>query len=280
MKVTKMKRLYFDTNILNRLVKFSNYKEIFERLKDEKYKVCISEVTIFEVLRDQNDMEKVEKIIIMLQEANKISKIVILPSINQVIIDFIEGKESKTSKCYVINDVINNPEKTFVCSDDFSNYSIDFKKIIKIVKTTIKDLYFCEKCKKCENKYCEPKIINMTNMIIEIFLKENYYIFDEHTIQSYWANKNVLSNQDKDVAIKELNPLLVCEISPFRNMARMMISQKSSNMSNGVFCDALHILYFYYVDLYVSDDHHFKNILKNVIGFDEMLEQLNFERVG
>lgn len=273
-------KIYFDTNILNKLAYMNGYEYFFKRLSAKGYIVCISEVTILEILRDLFDLENIDKIITMLQNANRISKILVLPSINQVIIDFIKETKTYSTNNKVILDVINNRQKGFKIPLDSATYlKYGFKEEIKIVKNAIKALFEQASCIKCEDYYCENKITEMSQALIYLFLKGNYCIFDKDTLPSYFRKEKISTDNEIDREISRLSPLLLSNISPIRNMARMLISQKK-NKTNGVFCDAMHMLYLHYVDLFASDDKHFKDNLSNVVTFDELIDMtIEYDKV-
>lgn len=266
-------KLYLDANILNRLAYVDNYKIVFQRLKEKKYIICISEVTILEILRDRTDLNNIDKIVTMLQEANEISKVVILPSINQIIMNHVKGRKSYSSKCKTIVDVINNKRMAFITDYNFDKYSIYFKELQKMFRNDIKKAYKDE-CPNCNNFYCDNMITSIAQALVYLFFKCDYCIFDRSTMPLYWKRKKINSEQEKDRIITEITPVLIDEISPIRNMARMIISQKR-DMTNGIFGDGLHLLYLEYVDYYVSNDNDFNELLKNVITFDELLGLVN-----
>ena len=89
-------RIYFDTNILNKLAYVENYDFVFERIRERGHSICVSEVTIFEILRDQDDQNNIDKIITMLQSISDL--LIILPSISEVLVGFVSAKKVKTKK--------------------------------------------------------------------------------------------------------------------------------------------------------------------------------------
>ena len=112
--MNESKRVYFDTMVLNRIAYIDNYSFIFERMKENGYILCISEVNIFEILRDQSDLYNIDKIIAMLQHANKINNLVILPYVSEILVNYLLSDDLiYTTHDDVIKDVINDETKEF-----------------------------------------------------------------------------------------------------------------------------------------------------------------------
>lgn len=270
------KRVYFDTNVLNKLAYVVNYKKIFNRLIENDYVICISEINIFEVIRDQNDKNNIDKITIMLQELNQSNKIIILPSINQILLDYLMDLKTNNSNNNVIIDVINDREKEFIVDNDsVSTLVVGFKKMCKEFNKLIKKVYENCECKTCDSFYCNIKIDEITVLIAHYFLLCNFYIFDEDSVNDFWEKLKIIENKAKEDYINSNLSKILSDNSPYRDIARMIVSQKR-NMSNGTFLDGLNMCYLNFVDLLVSDDKYYEIVNKS-ISLNEFMKMINIK---
>lgn len=274
------KYIYFDTNVINKLAYVNNYDFIFRRMKKFNHFVCISEVTIFEVLRDRTDQNNIDKIIIMLQSINSI--LIVLPSLNDIVTYFLLNKtidiDFKKYNCKgVIKEVLNDPKRTFIIAKEYEVFLTDsYKEFCKLINKEIKKLFDNEECKNCRNYYCDIKIKEISLLFTSLFLINKFSLIAESDIDSCWKKLDIFNIDDKINYINSNTDWIIGDNSIFNNMARFAIIQKN-NMNNGTFNDCLHLAYLNYVDFIVSDDKHFKNNIQRVLTLDEYLESINIK---
>jgi len=268
-------RVYFDTNILNSLAYVENYDYIFQRMREKGHFVCISEVTIFEVLRDQSDLENIDKIITMLQSVSDL--IIILPSTSEILISFLEGRKIKTEK-NILHKVLFNKNSFFKIKDNNSKKNIEeYKSFSKNFRKEIKKLYKNPECEKCGERYCDNKISEISNIFIEIFLIYEFNLILKNKIKFYWRKRFIFSEIKKYEHIKSLENILLSEISPFRQMGRFgAIESKERN--NGIFGDCLHMLYLNFLDILVSNDGSYRHVTKSM-NLEDYLKSINIKIV-
>ena len=250
MKIKKTTNVYFDTNLLNKLAYVRNYNHVFEVMKKYSQVVCISELTIFEILRDQKDLNNIENIIIMLQSANSKCGIKVLPSISQVFISYLFGKKIVRSESKVIIDVIKNPKKTFIYDDNVRDYlRSDFKDIqtgFKSIVKSIKDMQ-----SGCANiDLLDYKIIFFAQLLFNLFLKSELSPFKSKSYNKF-QNTYLRTGNDIDNFFDAKCDLATSNESPFYIASFSMLSQ-SKKVNNGIFMDGLHSCYYHYVDCFVQ----------------------------
>lgn len=276
--MNESKRVYFDTMVLNKIAYIDNYSFIFERMKENGYILCISEVNIFEILRDQSDLYNIDKIITMLQQANKINNLVILPYVSEILVNYLLSDDLiYATHDDVIKDVINDETKEFkIDKNSIETLTYEFKLFCKKFKDEIKKFELTENCKNCEKKYCNLRIQFVSKLIALIWLDKDFCFFNNDIVKLFWEKNKIKNVYDLEKIIDENNRILNLN-SPYMNYARMVVSQRKK-VSNGVFLDGAHMCFLEYVDIMVSDDNEFKN-LKNNYCLDEYLELLNIKLV-
>ena len=255
--------IYFDTCVLNKLAYIRNYDYIFKKLENYNYKVCISEVNILEILRDIKDESNTDKIITMLQNVNELY---LLPSVNEIISSFIKKQKIKMKidgMNKVIVEVLSDKKLIFEIDnkEDLYKYKEGYKFFSKILK----------KIKKCDE--CKERINIATKLFATILIKFDIY-FNDNT--KLLKEINVKSDEQLERYIDEnFEYLIENDKSPFRNMGRMAILQKTPN--NGTFNDCIQVIYFNFVDYIISDDQHFRLNLNNCLTFEELMEKINIK---
>ena len=264
-------RIYFDTNILNKLAYVENYDFVFERIRERGHSICVSEVTIFEILRDQDDQNNIDKIITMLQSISDL--LIILPSISEVLVGFVSAKKVKTKK-NVLHKTLTNKKRMFKISEkSLPNLTTGYKTLSKMFRKEIKNLYKDPDCEKCGERYCDVKITEIAYHFIGLFMIMNFQLLLKNDFKKYWRKRMIFSEKRKIDHINKLSPVLLCEISPFREMARFCAIE-STERNNGILGDCLHMVYLNFVDIIVSDDGSYKHLTKNKT-LDEYLELID-----
>lgn len=249
-------------------------------MKEYNHFICISEVTIFEILRDRSDLYNIDKITVMLQKA--IDIVIVLPLLDGVIVDFLDKNkidlEHNKYQKNIIREVLNNPKKCFVVSKASEEIiTKNYKLFCKFINSVIKEIYQNNKCKNCEYYYCYENIDQVTSVFITLFLINDFSLLGESSISKYLNKLNI--NNDDDSKIDYINnnyEKFYGKESIFRNMARFAILQKS-DMNNGTLNDCLHIAYIGYVDYIVSNDKHFLNYVKNVMSLEQYLKSISIK---
>lgn len=251
--MVKSTKVYFDTNVLNDLAYVRNYTHVFNVMKRYNQVICISEVTIFEILRDQKDLYNIEKVIMMLQDANNICGVIVLPSIDQVLIGYLSHKKISRSESTIIVDVISNCEKTFLYDEEAKEYFlIGFKEVQKSFKDIIKNVNVCDE--ECDYKY-RCNVTFFSQLLFNMFLKFDFSPFYSKLYKKFYNSKKLYDAKKLLKYYDRKCRHASSSKSPFYLASQVMISQ-ANDLSNGVFMDGLHACYYCYVDCYVSNDKH------------------------
>ena len=262
MNVNK-KYLYFDTCVLNELAYIENNDYIFKKLKEKNYVVCISEVNIYEILRDTKDDANVNKVVTMLQSIEDIN---ILPFINDIINNYINFQQNPTCiKSHVIFEVLSNSELEFK-TKAIKKYLEELKFFYKEFNKVVKTICNCKHNSKCKSF----SINNLTYTFALLFLSTDIYSFSFET-KAFYNEKKA-----KEFISKNFDYLILNNNSPFRKMAKFAIAQ-NENLTNGTFNDCIHSIYFDIIDLIISDDKHFLDYAKNCLSLNSLLETLNIK---
>lgn len=262
--------LYFDTCVLNRLAYITNYNHIFKRLKENNFVICISEITIIEILKDTKDKYNIDKIITMLQDINDM--IYVLPSIKTIIYSFLKKQKVKlnlNNSNKVINKVLNNKKMEFKIDNinNLDNLKSFYKEYKKIIKANIK-------CKECSKEFCTLNINNASFTFAFLLMGCDSFFLDNMNIKNLWKLIDINSDEELiEYIYKNYDYLINNDSSPFRQMGKLAILEKK--VSNGTFNDCVQVIYNTFVDYYISDDKHFKENLSNCLTLDELLMRVN-----
>lgn len=268
----KKKYLYLDTCILNKMAYISNYDYILKKMKKAGYIICISEITILEILKDTNDKYNVEKILQMLQSVGSIN---LLPSISTIVSCFLEHKPlilELNNNDKLILDVLYNKELTFIVNDESNlnkakEFYKEFNKMIKSIKV----------CDSCSEFYCDKRVNKATELFVLTILLQFPFFMDNIQLNKLCTKLDLNNSENIGTYINNnYNYLIENEFSPFKMMGRMAILQKNK-LSNGTFNDCLQMIYLPFIDYFISDDKNLLDNIENCISFNELMESVNLK---
>lgn len=137
-----MRKIYFDTNIYNKIILMKKPEKVFEKMKEYNHILCVSEVNIFEILRNQSESRELDKMISVIQQANKINKVIILPSVQDILINYLSNDNMVLTKSKIISDVVNDENKEFkIKKDDVKKLTNNFKNFCKVFRKKLKTYF-------------------------------------------------------------------------------------------------------------------------------------------
>jgi len=296
------KNVYFETSAVNYLA--NKYKwndavttKAFQSVRGNKW--YLSPVTIWEILLTSDEIKK-EKIIYYSQHLF-FEKLLNSPS--ELIINFILSGCPQEEKKYDFHSN-SNLQKTWqnLCSEKNKTFIYDKKalrdrteyiqKLSKQLFSIINKVIF-----NLEIKDLYTSLPILLNIYIQKFKKRNiikdvkfekifklsilfiFYILcleidlDANPIKEFWDNINISDTGERLNYIVENYESLIYR-GPFIEMALMAYNQikEKNTSSRGLFFDCLHSIYLPYVNYFITNDDHFKNLRNN-------LDHLNYLKI-
>lgn len=294
----KNKNIYFETSAVNYLVnRFKWYDaavtKAFQSVRGNRW--YLSPVTIWEVLLTSDEVIK-EKIIHYSQ--NLFYKR-LLNSPSELIIHFIASGCPREEKRYdfhsksniqsVWEDLCLDKKKTFIYDkDELKKRTIYIQDISKQLNEIInKNTFYLNLydygsglqhlLNVCIKKFKKKNIIKEAKMerVFKLSMFFMLYIMcleidlDATPIRNFWKHVGISDTFERLQYLNKKYEVLIYR-GPFLEMALMAYNQikdiKTSTRS--VFFDCLHSLYLPYIDYFITNDNHFRELKNNVEHFN------------
>lgn len=289
----KNKNIYFETSAVNYMADLFSWKDAAatkERQSEKGNKYHISPVTIWEILLT-TDHHKRESIIFYCQHLFH-EELVEGPS--ELIVQYIkngcppiEKKRAFVSKlpmAKVWKDMVDDKRKTFLIDRETLHLKT------KLLRDTSKAMAHLIQPVAGGDSVRDKNLKAVSDLIIIISKKEGFdsnepndvirrlallfiiYILcleadlDITPVTAFWEAQKVHEMVDRIYYVLQELPLLI-QRGPFFQMALMAYCQTFTlgiKPSRGLFIDCLHSLYLTYMDVFITQDEHFRSLRDKV----------------
>lgn len=284
--------LYFETSALNWFIKNKSIEDLVatgELQTTKRNRWCLSCVTLWELFLTTNEEERYK----IVNPIRFLFDPYLIPSPEELIVNFIKaGCPNEEKKYEFISYGILSKEWTKSCKEAsyllhpsekdlrlrtkiwrhigkvIQAYDTNAFKIISHVTGTVSNEIYIQ---NLFEKLIKRSYIKYYTKSEEIFLKKAIlccliilcfgFLFDKKSIDDYWAYLKIPDTNDRIHYLIENHPNLF-KRGPLNNIVKMFTAQKEKS-NRGIIFDALHSIYIDYVDLFITNDQHYKNIAKN-----------------
>lgn len=288
-----METWYFETSAVNFFAQDRNVQDAiatkaFQNVKGRKW--VISPVTLWEILLTGDESKKEN----LLYFSQNLFDRELLPAPEELIIDYImnnfplvEQPRDLISKSNIANvwrDIVDIPDKTFIYDKQ------ELKGRMALLKPLNKMLHeiisgndvpiIVENLKTSTHASIELLMNNLkflkgekaTAEQIAIYKISIFYLmlilcaeigFENVFIQKFWEQIGINKTEERIYySLSHFEPLIYR--GPLAALATMTYCQAQSKFSRGGFFDSLHTFYLTYVDMYFTNDEHFKTLREHL----------------
>ena len=283
--------LYFETSALNCIVKnrFTDDLAATRELQEMRgRRWCLSCVTLWELFLTTKEEERYR----IVDSARFLFSPYLVPSPEELIVNFLKSGCPNLEKKYAL--VSNGSlSKEWMKSCKEMGYLLHpsekdlrlrtriWRNIWKVIQaydtnaceivshvtgTVLNEIYvhtlFEKLVKRLRTKYyTKAEEIHLKKAILcSLVILCFGLLFDRKAIDAYWASLEIHDANDRIHYLIESHPGLFRR-GPLSNMVKMFTIQRGKSNRGAIF-DALHSVYIDYVDLFITNDQHYKNIAK------------------
>jgi hypothetical protein len=284
--------LYFETSALNWFIKNKSIEDLVATRKlqtTKRKRWCLSCVTLWELFLTTKEEERYK----IINSARFLFDPYLTPTPEELIVNFIKAGCPNVEKKYeFISYGILSKEWTRSCKETsyllhpsekdlllrtktwrhigkvIQTYDTDALKIIShVTGSVLNEIYvqnlFENLVKRSNIKYYtkSEEILLKKTILCSLVILCFGFLFDRQAIDAYWNSLKIHDTNNRIHYLIENHPDLF-KRGPLHNIAKMFTVQKEKS-NRGLIFDTLHSVYIDYVDLFITNDQHYKYIEKN-----------------